>query len=90
MIAEFKEGPFIRVYRLPDKLTNGYCFGGGVPITFTNVDWHGTVGNPSRADLEPWMRKKAWAREPGRYLVLSDENSPDLTFIFVVEPKGEA
>jgi len=25
---------FVRVYRLPKKLTNWYCFGQGVPITF--------------------------------------------------------
>lgn len=81
---DFTEGPFIRVYRLPEKLTNGFCFGGGVPITFTNVDWFGTNGAPSRADLEPWMREKAWATGPGWYLVLSDANSPDLTFIFEV------
>lgn len=81
---DFTEGPFIRVYRLPEKLTDGYCFGSGVPITFTNVDWFGTMGAPARSDLEPWMRKKAWAKTPGRYLVLSDERSPDLTFVFEV------
>ncbi|MCA3647919.1 MAG: hypothetical protein IOC42_01020 [Methylobacterium sp.] len=78
-----KEGPFIRVYRLPEKLTNGYCFGGGVPIEFLNVDWFGTAGEPKRSELEPWLRKKRWAT-PGRYLVMSDAASPHLTFVFEV------
>lgn len=81
-----KEGPFIRVYRLPSKLTNGYCFDGGKPIEFLNVDWFGTTGHVEikRYELEPWLRKKAWAKVPGRYLVLSDEHSPELTWVFVV------
>ena len=86
MTDDFTEGPFIRVYRLPEKLTDGFCFGGGVQITFVNVDWFGTMGRTSRGDLEPWLRKKTWAKAPGRYLVMSDEASPDLTFIFSVPP----
>ncbi len=29
----------IRVYQLPEKLTNGFCFAGGTSIAFLNVDW---------------------------------------------------
>lgn len=79
-----EEGPFIRVYRLPEKLTNGYCFGGGVPITFTNVDWFGTTKPMTRDDLIGFVSKKAYAKQPGRLLVMSDVASPEFTFILRV------
>lgn len=76
-----EEGPFIRVYRLPAKLTNGYCFAGGVPIEFLNVDWFGTMKPMTKTDLIEFIRKKAYAKQPGRLLVMSDAASPDFTFI---------
>ena len=52
---------FIWVYRLPAKLSDGFCFGGGVPITFTNVDWFNGSEEMKRADVEAFVRKKKYS-----------------------------
>jgi hypothetical protein len=44
----------IYVYRLPVKLSDGYCFGGGNPITFTNVDWFNGDGSSSRTNRQEY------------------------------------
>ena len=41
----------VYVYKLPEKLSNGFCFGGGVPITFTNVDWFNGFDGMSKEDI---------------------------------------
>ncbi len=69
---------FVRVYRLPKKLTDGYCFGGSVAIAFFNVDWFEAPVDGGRAMLEPFVRGKAYFDPQARFLVLSDE--PTLTF----------
>jgi hypothetical protein len=74
-----KPRTFVRVYRLPEKLTDGYCFGGGVPIIFTNVDWFEALTEEGLAVVEAFIRSKRYAR-PGKYLVLADD--PRLTFQF--------
>jgi hypothetical protein len=74
---------FVRVYRLPEKLTAGYCFGGGVPITFTNVDWFECPADEDRDALVEFIRSKQYCRPDARFLVLGD--SPD--FIFTIEPE---
>lgn len=81
-MTKHEDGPFIRVYLLPPKLTNGYCFGGGVPITFTNVDWFGTTKGMTKEDLIKFIRTKKYCVYAGdRFLVMSDEGSPEFTFI---------
>lgn len=62
----------IKVYRLPEKLTDGFAFGAGVPITFTNVDWFNGFNGMTRADLEGHIREKKYFKAGGRFLVLSD------------------
>lgn len=74
---------FVRVYRLPAKLTEGYCFGAGVPITFTNVDWFDVPVGEAREALIEFIRSKAYCRPDARFLVLGD--SPD--FVFTIEPE---
>jgi len=76
---------FLRVYRLPTKLTNGYCFGGGVPITFLNVDWFEALIDDGRAPLEAFIKSKRYYDATARFLVLADH--PDLTF--VIEAAGD-
>lgn len=71
---------FIRVYELPDKLNGGFCFGGGVPITFTNVDWFNGQADMKRADVEKFVRGKKYVKPGRKYLVLSD--TPEFTFQF--------
>jgi hypothetical protein len=75
---------FIRVYRLPTKLTNGFCFGGGQPIEFLNVDWfqipeHVQV---TRDELEKMIKAKIYWDPHARFLVL--DSRPGETF--VIEP----
>ena len=77
----------IRVYRLPQKLSDGYCFGGGKPIAFLNVDWFGAVPpegieEPTRDQLVEFIQAKNYYDATARYLVLDDR--PDATFI--IEP----
>ncbi len=69
---------FVRVYRMPDKLTNGYCFGSGVPITFLNVDWFEAPIKEGRASLETFIRSKRYFDRKSKFLVQSDH--PDFTF----------
>ena len=78
------EKAFIRVYRLPKKLTNGYCFGGGVPITFTNVDWFEAPVSEGRAMVASFIKRKAYFDREARFLVQSDH--PDFTFM--IEPEA--
>ncbi|RVC58716.1 MAG: hypothetical protein EOS81_05460 [Mesorhizobium sp.] len=77
---------FLRVYRLPAKLTNGYCFGGGVPITFLNVDWFEAPVEEGRDALTTFIKGKQYFTPDVRFLVLADD--PALTF--VIEPAAKA
>lgn len=86
MNAFKQDGPFVQVYRLPEKLTNGYCFGGGVPIVFVNVDWFGTPKNVTKADLIKFIEGKAYYKHGGRLLVMTDSGSPDFTFVLDASP----
>ena len=69
---------FIYVYRLPETLTDGFCFGGGRPISFLNVDWFETIASDGRAPLIMFIKAKRYYIAKARYLVLSDH--PDFTF----------
>ena len=73
---------FVRVYRLPQRLTDGFCHGSGVPITFLNVDWFETPIEDGRALLEPFIQGKRYFDPSARFLVLSD----DPTLTFTIEP----
>lgn len=75
---------FVRVYRIPEKLTDGYCFGSGVPITFLNVDWFNALGSGplDKDNLITFIKSKRYYDPKARFLVLGDH--PDLTF--VIEP----
>ena len=42
---------FCRVFRLPDNYPKGFCFGGGLPTTFTMVDWFYPVPDMSIASI---------------------------------------
>lgn len=76
---------FIRVYCLPEKLTNGYCFNGGNPITFLNVDWIEAPEKEGREKLEEFLQSKCYVKPGVKYLVLSDY--APFTFQFKGLPK---
>jgi hypothetical protein len=68
---------FVRVYRLPEKLTAGYCFGGGVPITFSNFDWF-EAQTGEKETLIAFIKTKQYFDKHAAFLVLADD--PELTF----------
>jgi hypothetical protein len=74
---------FVRVYIIPDRPTQGYCFGGWVPITFKNVDWFGHPED-GKNDLVKFIKSKRYYNPRFRYLVLGDH--PNLTF--TIDPEG--
>lgn len=84
----------IRVYRLPDKLSDGFCFGKGTPITFTNVDWFNAVPplahlpEPTQADLIAFIRAKNYYDPDYRFLVLDDR--PERTFVIARQSDAAA
>ena len=75
----------MHVYLIPKKRSNGYCFGGPVPILFGNVDWMDDP--PTGFDLptiQEFLQKKDYFKnsDPGtRFLVLCD--IPGMTFQMV-------
>ena len=78
----------IHVYRIPKKRSDGYCFGGGVPITFQNVDWIGDPEDGHTVDeLRDFLMGKLYVMNspPGtRFLVLCDKG-PEWTFQMVAQ-----
>jgi hypothetical protein len=79
-----REDDFFWVYELPPrhKLANGYCFGSGNPIIFTNVDWCGAGGCPSLAAAKEFLSKKRYIKPNRRYLVLGSREG----ITFTIEP----
>lgn len=73
----------VYVYRLPEQMSDGYCFGGGVPITFVNVDWFNGFDGMTRADLEYRISRKRYLVPGQTFLVCSPEN--DISFTFKVD-----
>lgn len=84
--ADFMFAPRARVhvYRLPAKLSDGYCFGGGQPVLFQNVDWFDAMISEGREPLATFIKGKRYFNIWDRFLVLSDE--PTLTFTIDPEP----
>lgn len=74
---------FVRVYRLPKKLSGGYPFNDGVPITFTNVARIETVPSSlspqeTRDRLIDFVKGRDFFDPAERFLLLGDD--PDFTF----------
>jgi hypothetical protein len=69
----------VRVYRMPEHLTEGHCFGVGVPISFLNVDWFTHDPEEGRAPLEKFIRTKRYFDPGASFLVIGDH--PDLCFV---------
>lgn len=78
----------IRVYRLPEKLTDGFCFNGVKPITFLNVDWFDAPPADSgivltRDMIEDHVRAKNYFDPAARFLILDDRHGE--TFVLQAE-----
>lgn len=78
----------IYVYELPEKLTDGYCFGGGKPIVFKNVDWFGNGGmtSTSTVEIESFIKQKQYYHKDKKYLVILNNNT---TFIISKEANNK-
>lgn len=74
----------LHVYRLPDQLATDYCFGGGNPISFLNVDFFDVPWNVERDQLKKFIEGKRYFDRAARFLVLATPEYPTLTF--TVEP----
>jgi len=74
----FQPRVFVRIYRLPEKLSDGFCFGGGKPISFLNVDWFETSISDGPGALIEFVKRKRYYDRDARFLVLGDH--PDFTF----------
>ncbi|MBY0259124.1 hypothetical protein [Methylobacterium sp.] len=85
-LADLLDAPrtFVRVYELPERLTDGYCFGGGKPILFLNVDWFEAIVSDGAERLTSFIKSKQYYRPHARFLVLGDAPG----FTFVIEPEG--
>lgn len=78
----------IRVYLMPGELTDGYCFNGGVPIMFLNVDWFEAAVTDGRERLTKYICEKRYYKPHLDYLVIGDH--PDFTFrIFAARRPAE-
>ena len=71
---------FCRVFELPDTYPEGYCFGGGKPVTMLMVDWFNPW--PDYPDLKTWddvtklllpfLQKKVYVKPGKRYVLITD------------------
>lgn len=86
----FLNGTMIYVYKLPAKLSDGFCFDGGKPITFLNVDWFNGFDGIERKHIEDEIRQKRYATSGARLLVLSPDNDLSFTISIPVTDGGAA
>ena len=59
----------VHIYRMPEKLDDGYCFGSGKLIMFLNVDWF-DIDPDHRAEVILFIRKKRYFVPGKKYLML--------------------
>jgi len=83
---------FCRVYELPDRYPDGYCFNGGLPVVMKMVDWF-KPWPPSMLDtpegyrtwddvvpmLKSFLRDKNYVKPGKKYLLVTDF---DTSFVF--------
>ena len=74
----------LHIYRVPDVLNHDYCFGGGNPIAFLNVDFFDVPWDIMREDIVTFIKEKRYFDADARFLVLSTTEYPTLTF--TIEP----
>jgi len=82
-----EQNNFCRIFELPDKLSDEFCFNGGIPILFKMVDWFNPVSDcPCEittdslcGQLEEWLQDKSYVRPGKKYLLISDFGA---SFIF--------
>jgi hypothetical protein len=76
-----KPRTFVRIYRMPRNLTDGYCFGAGKAIIFTNVDWFEVIDEDGQDGLTAWIKGKKYYDPNARFLVIGDKPQ----FVYIIE-----
>lgn len=73
------------IYQLPSKLSDGYCFGGGRPIPFLNVDWFEVPYQVTTADIEQEVRHKGYftAAPAGTAFLILSPLRPGVTSVVI-------
>lgn len=68
------------VYRLPDKLSNGFCYNGGNDINFLNVDWFcvDKLYWFDKDKIEEFIKSKNYYDRNYKFLVICKENNYSL------------
>ena len=77
-----KNDNFCRVFELPTYYPEGFCFNGGLPVTFKMVDWFYPVPDDMQdktwedieALLKEFLAKKIYVKKGHKYLVITDFN----------------
>jgi hypothetical protein len=89
---------FCRVFQLPQKYPEGFCFDGGKPVTMKMVDWFQPipVTDIINNDVKPWevyvpqLRKflgqKRYVLKDCKYLLLTDF---DESMVFQLSQSGD-
>jgi hypothetical protein len=72
------------VYALPERMSDGFAFGGPKPITFGNVDWFNGFDGMTESDLKSFVSRKRYAKQHNRLLILSPDNG--IAMIITPEP----
>lgn len=73
----------VGVYEVPKRPpTDGYCFGGGRPVRFLNLDWFNGVAEMTEDLLREEVGRKQYATPGRKLLVLAPEH--DICFMMQV------
>jgi hypothetical protein len=77
------------VFRLPETLPDGWCFGGGKPVTMTMVDWFcppplAIMPTPSHEEIRVFLRQKEYFKAGGHFVVI--RNDGDVFMLMGGEP----
>ena len=81
-----QDNNFCRVFELPERYPEGFCFGGGRPVQMQMVDWFrpwpiegrpfGGVAPETWGEvvemLRPWLMQKNYVKPGRRYILVTD------------------
>jgi hypothetical protein len=75
---------FCRIFELPLEYPEGFCFGGGKPVTFTMVDWFNPIPSTDiwNNTIKPWseyvplmlkfLQEKLYVKSGRKYILITD------------------
>lgn len=76
---------FCRVFEMPPEFPNDFCFGGGQPVMFQQVDWF----NPISGLPQPAVDKETWKENVGEIQVeeFTEQQLREKVLPFIQEKK---